>query len=100
MSEHLVTRKSYVSVFASLMLLTATTVTVARIDLGAFNTIVALVIAACKATLVILVFMHVRYGPRMIALTVFAGILWLALLIGLTLTDYLSRGWLPRPTGF
>lgn len=100
MSEHTTSLKTYFAIFAALLILTATTVVVARIDLGPFNTIVALVIAAFKATLVVLFFMHVRYSPRIIGLTVFAGLLWLLILIGLTLSDYLSRSWIPGPSGF
>ena len=100
MSEHTISIKTYFSIFTALIILTATTVAVALIDLGPLNTIVALVIAACKASLVILIFMHVRYSPRMIVLVIFAGLLWLALLIGLTLSDYLTRGWLTGPRGF
>ena len=99
MSVHIVSKKIYFAVFGALLILTATTVFVATIDLGPFNTIVALVIALCKASLVVLFFMHVRYSPRIIGLTIFAGLLWLAILIGLTLTDYLSRSWLPGPAG-
>ena len=100
MSEHTVSKNVYFAVFGALLVLTATTVIVATIDLGPFNTIVALIIALLKASLVVLFFMHVRYSPRIIGLTIFAGLLWLAILIGLTLTDYLSRSWLPGPAGF
>jgi cytochrome c oxidase subunit IV len=42
--------------------------------------------------LVLLFFMHVRYSTRMTALTAVAGFFWLAILIGLTMADYASRG--------
>jgi cytochrome c oxidase subunit 4 len=100
MSEHTISKNTYFAVFAALMVLTATTVIAARIDLGPMNTVVALVIAVCKASLVLLFFMHVRYSPRIIALLILSGLIWLGLLIGLTLTDYLSRGWVARPGGF
>jgi len=44
-----------------------------------------------KALLVILFFMHVKDSSRLTRLTVVAGFFWLAILIGITLTDYLSR---------
>ncbi len=100
MSEHIVTRKTYFLVFGTLLALTGLTVSVALVDLGPFNVVAALVIALCKASLVVLFFMHVRYGSRLIALAVFCGILWLALLIGLTLTDFLSRNWIAAPPRF
>jgi cytochrome c oxidase subunit IV len=100
MSEHTTSVQTYVLIFAALLALTAITVGVAQIDLGAFNTLAALVIAACKATLVVMIFMHVRSSPRIIGLTIFAGLVWLAILIGLLMTDYMSRGWIPGPRGF
>jgi cytochrome c oxidase subunit 4 len=57
------------------------------------SAVVALGIAAVKATLVALFFMHVRYSPRLIGLTVAAGLFWLSILFGLTMNDYLTRGW-------
>jgi cytochrome c oxidase subunit 4 len=82
----------YLVIFAALLVLTFATVVVARIDLGVMNDVVALGIAVTKALLVLLFFMHVRYSTRLTTLTAVAGFLWLAILIGITLTDYISRG--------
>ena len=87
----------YVAVFAALLILTAMTTAAAFHDLGPMNNVVALGIAALKATLVVLFFMHVRYGTRLIPLVVAAGLFWLVILIALSLTDYLTRGWLGVP---
>ena len=66
------------------------------IDLGGnLNTVVAMLIAACKALLVILFFMHVRYSSRLTWVFVSAGFFWLMILLSLTLADVLSRHWLP-----
>jgi cytochrome c oxidase subunit 4 len=83
---------TYIVVFVSLLVLTLATVLVAEINLGALNDVVALGIAVTKATLVILFFMHVKDSTRLTALTAMGGFLWLAILIGLTMADYLSRG--------
>jgi len=91
MAEHVASRKTYVLIWASLMVLTVITVGVAQLNLGPFNDIVALTIAVFKAVLVILFFMHVKDSSRLTRLTVVAGFFWLVLLIGVTLTDYLSR---------
>jgi cytochrome c oxidase subunit IV len=100
MSEHIVTPKAYFAVFGALIVFTLVTVWVANHDFGVYNTPLALAIAGLKATLVVLYFMHVKYSPRIIALTACAGLLWLVILIGMTLTDFLSRGWLPQPKGW
>jgi cytochrome c oxidase subunit 4 len=95
MSEHVVPRRVYYAVFVALLVLTAITTTVAFVDLGPWNTVVALGIAFLKATLVALFFMHVKYSPRLTQVIVAGGIFWLAILIALTLSDFVSRGWLP-----
>ena len=95
MSEHVVPRSVYFLVFGALMVLTATTTAVSFVDLGPWNTVVALGIAFLKATLVVLFFMHVKYSPRLTQITVGGGLLWLAILILITLSDFMTRGWLP-----
>ena len=97
MSEHVTSRKVYYAVFAALLVFTYVTVAVAKVDLGRFNTIVALTIAVTKAVLVVLFFMHVRYSTRLTKLVVVGGFVWLALLIGLTMADVVTRGWIPVP---
>jgi len=75
------------------MVLTGGTVWVAFIDLGALNTVIAMAFAVAKAILVILIFMHVRYSSPLTRIVVCGGVFWLLLLIALTLSDYLTRGW-------
>jgi cytochrome c oxidase subunit 4 len=94
-AQHVVPRKIYFAVFAALMVLTATTTAIAFLDLGPWNTVVALGIAFVKATLVVLFFMHVKYSPRLTQVTIAGGLFWLAILIGITLSDFMTRGWLP-----
>jgi cytochrome c oxidase subunit 4 len=96
MSEHVVPTRVYVAVFAALMALTLITVWASGQDFGPFNTVVALMIAITKATLVVLFFMHVKYGTRLVKLIVAGSLVWLAILIVVTLSDYASRGWLAR----
>jgi cytochrome c oxidase subunit IV len=91
-ATHLVSVRVYLTIFTLLMVLTATTVSVSFIDLGPFNTVVAILIAVTKMMLVILYFMHVRYSSRLTWAVVAGGFFWLALLLLLTLGDYLTRG--------
>lgn len=101
--HHIVPTSTYFAIFALLMLGTAITVAVAYVDLGVLNTAVALAIACTKATLVVLFFMHVRYSTRLIPVVVFGGVFFLLVMFGITMSDYLSRGFLgagsawPRP---
>jgi cytochrome c oxidase subunit 4 len=100
MSEHVVSRKIYFLIFGALMVLTGVTVWVANFNLpGPLNAIVALSIAILKATLVVLYFMHVRYSSKLTWVFVAAGIIWLIILFAFTLSDYLTRGWVPIASG-
>lgn len=96
MASHVVPVRVYFAVFLALMALTAATVAVAFVDLGALNNVVALGIACTKASLVVLYFMHVRYSDQLVKLSILVGILFLAILFGFTLADPLTRSWV-RP---
>jgi cytochrome c oxidase subunit 4 len=100
MSEHIVPVKLYIGIFVALMCLTALTTGVAYIDLGVFNTVAALAIAVSKMLLVILFFMHVKYSSGLTKVFIFAGFLFLAILVTFTLADELTRHWSPTPTGW
>ena len=100
MAEHIVQRKVYYLIFGALMVLTALTVFAANLQINeALGTVIALAIAVTKATLVVLYFMHVRYSPRLTWVVIASGFLWLAIMISLTLSDYLTRGWSHLPGG-
>jgi cytochrome c oxidase subunit 4 len=90
-SEHIVSPKVYVGIFLSLMVLTAATVVAAYVNLGPFNIVIALAIASVKATLVVLYFMHARYSPNRTHLVIIAAVFWLAIMLALTLSDYVTR---------
>lgn len=89
----IVSPKVYGVIFGLLLCFTALTVFASLLELGSFNTVVALTIAIIKGTLVILFFMHVRYSSRLTKLTVASGFFLLIILFMLTLTDYVSRAW-------
>jgi cytochrome c oxidase subunit 4 len=92
MSEHVISTKLYVTIWVALMVLTVVTAGISFIDLGPFNTVVALVIATFKALLVVLIFMHVKYtSEKLTKLVVFSAVFWLLLLLVLSLADYTTR---------
>jgi cytochrome c oxidase subunit 4 len=98
MSHHVVPLRVYLTVFIALMVLLALTIGAAFLHLGPFGLPVALTIAALKALLIVLYFMHLRYSDHVPWLFAGAGLFWLLILIVLTISDYVSRGWVP-PTG-
>src|SRR5437016_2193775 len=92
---HIVAPRIYLKVFAALMVLLVVTVAAARIDLGPFNLIVALVIAITKMLLIMLFFMHVKYSSKIVLLAAATGFAWLTIMLAGTLHDYISRHWVP-----
>jgi cytochrome c oxidase subunit 4 len=91
MSKPLTPTRTYYSVFAALIALTLVTVGASFLDLGAWHTTVGVLIGVVKATLVGLFFMHLLHASKASWLAVLAGLFWLAILMTLTLSDYLSR---------
>jgi cytochrome c oxidase subunit 4 len=94
MSQAAVSPRVYYLVFAGLIGLTLLTVGLSFTELGPWHSAVGLGIATTKALLVVLFFMHVFYSSRLTWVMVGAGVFWLAILISLTLADYLTRSWL------
>ncbi|MGH9971246.1 MAG: cytochrome C oxidase subunit IV family protein [Pyrinomonadaceae bacterium] len=95
MSEHIVPKRVYITIFLALMVGTTVTVVAAFQDFpGPLNVIIAMTIAVVKATLVVLYFMHVRYSARLIWVILASALFWMGILFALTLSDYWTRGWL------
>ncbi len=78
---------------AALLVLLALTIGAAYVNLGPFNTPVAMFISLAKGALIILFFMHLRYGKPILWIFAGAGCFWLGIMLVLALSDYLSRGW-------
>ena len=79
---------------AGLMALLGLTIAVGYLHLGLFNLVAALTISVTKMILIAFFFMHLKGSSRMLHLVATAGMLWLFLMLGLTLADYISRGWI------
>ena len=87
-------QRLYISIGVGLLVLTATTVGAAFVNLGPFNPVIALLIATIKATLVVLFFMHVKgASEKLTGAVVVSGFFFFAILISLSLADYLTRSW-------
>jgi cytochrome c oxidase subunit IV len=92
-TDHILPKRVYYTIFGILMLCTYLTVQIALFDLGRLNTVAAVTIAVFKATLVVLFFMHVKYTTRLTWVVVLASIFWLGIMFALTMGDYLTRAW-------
>src|SRR5689334_24848818 len=100
MSGHISPKSTYFAVFGALMVGTALTVAAAYVDFPlSLNFPVALAIAVTKATCVVLFFMHVKYSSKLTKLIVGVALFFLGIMLTLTFSDYLSRGWFTAPGG-
>ena len=99
MAGHLSPQSTYYTIFGALMACTALTVLAAFTNLGNLNFPVALAIAIFEATLVILFFMHAKYASQLTKLVVVIAFFFLGILLTLTMSDDLSRGWFTQPGG-
>ncbi|ETI65748.1 oxidase [Sphingobium sp. C100] len=81
-------------VWAALMALLALTVGAAFLPIGMAKPWVAYAIATAKAILILWFFMEMRRESGLARLAAIAGFVWLAILIMLTATDYLTRRWI------
>lgn len=97
MSTPVLPVRACVAVFALLIVLTAITVGAAFLDLAFLNTPIALTIASVKALLVMLYFMELRHSPKLIWVFIGNGVFWFLILASVTISDYVSRGWLGVP---
>jgi cytochrome c oxidase subunit 4 len=97
MSVQVLPVRTCFAVYFVLIALTAVTVGAAFLDLLYFSTPVALGIACSKALLVMLFFMELRHSPKLTWIILGNGVFWLMVMIALTMSDMVSRGWLGFP---
>ena len=101
--HHIVSPVVYLTILLTLLVATGLTVWASFIDLGEWhiapgltlfwNPVVALAIACTKMILVVLFFMHVKYSTKLTKLTVGSGLIMFLVLVGMTLSDYMTRAW-------
>ncbi len=98
--HHIVPIPIYVAIFVTLLVLTGVTAAVAYVDFGPMNIVIALAIAAFKASLVVLFFMHVKYASKLTQLASVLGFVWLAILLGMTTSGIFTRDWVGSAPGW
>jgi cytochrome c oxidase subunit 4 len=97
MSQHVLPIRTYVFTFFALLFLLGATVGAAYLPLDPLHFAIAMAIATLKAVLIAVFFMHLVQGRQTTNAVLIASLVWLAIMIGLTLTDYHSREWLEIP---
>jgi cytochrome c oxidase subunit 4 len=83
--------RSYIMVFSCLVVLTLLTTGVALAPIGSLHTPIGLVIAICKAILVVIFFMHLLHGGKVSWVMIGAAFFMLFVMLYLTLADYYTR---------
>ena len=93
--HHVVPKSTYFLVSVVLGVLLVLTVAAAQLNLGHWNVPIALAIAIAKAALIVLYFMHVRYGSPLVRLFAAGGFFWLLIMLAFVMADVQARlmGW-------
>jgi cytochrome c oxidase subunit 4 len=100
LSERLLSPVGYITVLVVLVLLTVLTVALSFVPgSGAMHILGGQLIAAAKASLVVLFFMHVLRSNAQTRAVITVTVFWFCLLLGLTLIDYFTRGMIPNLPG-
>jgi cytochrome c oxidase subunit IV len=89
--NHIVPYRTFLIILAVLVTLTIVSVSVTRIYLGPLTVAVALIIATIKSSFVLRIFMHLKFEKRFFAFAALAVIVLIAVVIAITLLDYLYR---------
>lgn len=90
--HHVTPASTFVNVLLALLVLTVVTVAASRVDFGSANLLIAMLIATVKATLVIAIFMHVKWDTAINRIVFLSSFLFLSLLLIFTLSDQATRG--------
>ncbi|HWI38675.1 MAG TPA: cytochrome C oxidase subunit IV family protein [Burkholderiales bacterium] len=87
----------YVFTWLALMILLGLTFASSYIAMGPWNTVANTGISCAKALLIAVFFMHLRHAGPLLRIAAVTGVIWLALLFGLSSTDYATRDLSPAP---
>jgi cytochrome c oxidase subunit 4 len=89
--HHIIPLQAYVKVLGVLLVLTVLTVAASRFDFGAFNTIINLGIATVKASLVLSIFMHLKYDDKLYLVLILTSVFFLIVMYFFSALDIFTR---------
>ena len=90
-SHHIIPFNVYIKIIVALLFLTVVTVAAARVDFGALNTVIAMLIASVKAFLVLMYFMHLKYDDKLYLVAFLTAIFFLMLMFFFSWVDIYTR---------
>ena len=97
MKEPALSLRSYTFTWLGLLGLTLLNTLVAFVNLGVWNTVIAIGIATIMASLVAGFLMHALYESSVVRVVLAGGVIWFLIFVSLTLGDFMTRGWLAFP---
>lgn len=89
---HVLPLSVYLGTFATLLVLTVVTVGASYVNFGAWNLIIAMLIATLKAATVALIFMHLWFDHKFHSIIMGSSVLFLVIFITFTMFDTENRG--------
>ncbi len=89
--QHISSYTSHILVLGALLVLTAASVAVTSLEMGKYNTLVAMLIAGTKAGIVLTWFMHLKFDNKIFAIFTVAVIVLFLLVLYVTFFDYSYR---------
>jgi cytochrome c oxidase subunit IV len=89
----------YIGIFGSLIFLTIVTVGVSYFDFGSANTVIAMVVATMKASLVAAFFMHLTHDKLFNTICLLAAFLFLGIFFLFTYEDTNARNQIDEQNG-
>lgn len=94
MTQQRLSLTTIMSTWLGLLGLTLLTSLLGLVNLGAMNPALGVIIAAIQASLIALFLMHALKGLALIRVIAAGGVIWFLIMMVLTLTDFITRGWL------
>ena len=89
--HHIIPLKTYVQVLVALLVLTFLTVAASRFDFGAMNTVINIGIASVKASLVLAIFMHLKYDDKLYLVVLLTGVFFVIVMYFFSILDIVTR---------
>ncbi len=89
--RHIVKAKTFVLVWAALLILTGVTIKAAQMRMGEWSMLANILIASTKAGLVLWFFMHLKYETKFLRFIFLVPIVTITIIIGLTFFDIWYR---------
>jgi cytochrome c oxidase subunit 4 len=97
MNEPTLSSRAYVLAYVALLVLLLANVLIGMTSIGWANMFISVTIAVFQGAIIALVLMHGLFEKALIRIIIGGALLWFMILVTLTMTDYITRNWVPIP---